>query len=439
MGRHRAVRAIREAQATAVSESSAIVVGAGFAGLVAAAAVAPSYDHVVVLERDDMDLGPARRRGVPQSGQLHNLLSRALVSLEGLAPGFSEALVAAGGTISSVAEATHVWELGRRMPERPLGLRLGCAARPTIDHVLRSRVLKLYPNVSIRAAVAASGLVVVDGRVGGVLIQGESIGGSLVVDATGPSGLTSQWLRDAGLPVPEEQHAVVDQWYATARFARPARRHGDQQFWMCFPMPPGTLGGLVSPQGSDEWYVSVSGGGADPIPRDIDGLLRHVRALEDPSIGELLADATPLGEPTIFRRFEARWRHFEQLPQLTSGYIAIGDALATLNPLFGQGMSVAAWEATALAEISKQTSDPDAVAVRYADEAARAVEAAWALGGLVAPTGEGGPGQDYTRALARLLDDDAELHRLYVSVWHLLEPASALEAPHIASRVRAAL
>ena len=47
---------------------------------------------------------------------------------------------------------------------------------------------------------------------------------------------------------------------------------------------------------------------------------------------------------------------------------------------------------------------------------------------------EGEVGLRY-KALAQLINDDPELHKLYVGIWHLIEPASALQEPHIQGRI----
>ncbi len=405
---------------TNTSLGPAVVLGAGIGGLAAAAAFVRADVPVTIVEKDALPDGPRPRSGVPQSEQLHNLLTRAQVSLDALVPGFCAALVAAGAGSARVADETHVFELGVRMPERDLGMRLMCAPRPLIEYTLRQLVLA-RGGVEIVEDTRASGLVL-DGHgdLCGVATDRGTIAARVVVDATGTPSPAAQWLRAIGRAAPATQTTPVAHWYVSTRFHRPQRWHGSADFWLIFPTPPNTLGGLVSPSGPDEWYVSVSGRGEGPRPASVADVRAHAAALEDPWIGELLAGATPLSEPRLFHKATARRRDYaDPLP----GFVALGDALASLNPLFGQGISVAAQQAAILADLVTQAATPAALTAAYLPRAAAAAERAITLGAAVDAV------LPNPAAFAARLVADPELHRLYVRVWHLLEPASAL-APY---------
>src|SRR5215467_15291853 len=74
----------------------AIVVGGSVAGLLAARALSSSFARVTVFDRDSLPSSPAPRRGVPQSRQVHALLTRGAEGLEGLFPGFLDDMASAG-------------------------------------------------------------------------------------------------------------------------------------------------------------------------------------------------------------------------------------------------------------------------------------------------------------------------------------------------------
>lgn len=438
----RALAGLRSGGVGSAGPRRAVVLGAGIAGLCAAAALRHAVDTVVVLERDPLDekREPAPRRGVPQSSQLHNLLGAAQANLEALLPGFLDALAAAGAMRGRVSADTHVYELGLRMPERDLGLAIVCARRPVIEHAAR-RMLLEDQRVRVQDGTVASGVVIERGAIRGVLAEDtaagrrELIDAELVVDATGTGSQAPRWLAAAGYEVPEQVRSV-SQWYASALYRRPPDTGSANRFWLVFPTPPQTRGGLASPVDRATVNVSLNGGAHDMPPRTNEEFGAYARSLEDPVIAELMASATPVAVPTVFRRMFAFWRHFEEMTVRPAGFLPIGDAFATLNPLFGQGMSVAAKQGAALAEVARASAleDVDELTRRYVGEAAAVVQQAWELGTLVdSRTGWSRVVSDRHAAmrLGRLLADDPDLHRTYVAIWHLLEPATALESPTV--------
>lgn len=434
----------------ALIQERAVVIGCGIGGLAAAAALRNHYEEVVILERDTIPDNPESRRGVPQDNQLHNLISCAQINLEKLIPGFLDSLREAGAGEASVADETHVYELGIRMPERDLGLRLMSAYRPVIEHVARKK-LQEDGQVAIKGLVRATGLQISrSGGLRGVTVDTEegakTIPASIVVDATGSASPVHRWLEDNGQQMPPIETAKINQWYVSTVFKRPPNYVGDNDFWLSFPNPPHTRGGLVSPIGDDLWYVSVSGRNNDQPPRTVEEVKAYVTDLEDEaSISKLIMNSVPQGKPNLFRKVTATIRRYDLVEHPLPGVIPIGDSIASLNPLYGQGMSVAAWQAseldTLLGDHRQGLIGLHNLTSRYLDRALTVAQEAWDLGEVVDQTISGSPDIELEqvrlryRALGQLVEADPALHRLYVSIWHLIEPAKALQDPEILSRL----
>jgi hypothetical protein len=94
--------------------------------------------------------------------------------------------------------------------------------------------------------------------------------------------------------------------------------------------------------------VVLIGRGEDIPPTNESGFRSYARGLWSPTIynaikhARLLTDITPASFP------ESRRRHFSQVSDFPHGLLPIGDAICRFNPVNGQGMSVAAREASLL-------------------------------------------------------------------------------------------
>ena len=425
----------------------AIVLGCGMAGIAAAAALRNHFEDVVVIERDEISQQPEPRRGVPQHAQLHNLLSCAQFNLEYLLPDFITSLREAGAGDASVADETHVYELGIKMPERSLGLRLMSAWRLVIEHVARQK-LQDEGRVAFEGLGRVIGLRKTNGNLSGAVVEQDgnekTISASVVVDATGSGSNAFRWLSDISEHVPHSYRVRADQWYVSTIFERPVEYADSNDFWLTFPSQPDTRGGLISPIGNSQWQVSLSGRLVDQPPKTVEEVKAYAATLSDDlSIASLIEHAKPRTVPNLFRKTTATIRRYDLIDKPLAGFLPIGDAVASLNPLFGQGMSVASQQAreldNILSEYGQSSLELPELTTKYLGRALVAAQSAWDLGKVVDQTVSGSADGNEAglrfEALAQLINDDPELHKLYVSIWHLIEPASALEEPHIQDRI----
>ena len=114
----------------------AVVIGAGMAGLTAAAALADRFEQVVVLERDTLPSEPTYRAGTPQARHVHGLLLSGQRALSELFPGFERDLARAGAVPLRAGLDVRVERAGYDpFPQRDLGWSGYAASRPTITVV----------------------------------------------------------------------------------------------------------------------------------------------------------------------------------------------------------------------------------------------------------------------------------------------------------------
>jgi flavin-dependent dehydrogenase len=395
-----------------------IVLGAGLAGSLAALVCSAAGHETILIERDTTTVG--MRAGAAHGQQLHNLLGRAVRHLCDLLPGFASSFAVKGGQRARVASQTHVFELGWMMPERDLGLEIWSSRKSVLDEAVAEAVAA----TTVRRMLdrRADGIAIAGTRVVGALVDGELIEADLVVDAMGAKSPMPRWLA---LPVDVDEY-VVRQWYTTMPVRRPPSMLDSPDFWLTFPTYPHTRGGLVSPIDGQTWNVSLSGGPDDRPPRTPAEFVEYARTLEHPGIGELIGAGTPEAPPHTFGKPVASWRRYDKA-RVPAGLISVGDAVADLNPLTGQGISVMVWALADLAGLLDELADLDEVAAVFRERAAAIVGAAWDVTTLYDPAAGGVTllADDYAR-IVELVSVDPEAHRRYVEIWHLLRPATEL-------------
>jgi 2-polyprenyl-6-methoxyphenol hydroxylase-like FAD-dependent oxidoreductase len=433
----------------------AVVVGSGMGGLVAARVLSDFFERVTVLERDPLDQGGAARAGVPQGKHLHALLAGGQRVLEELLPGFRDDL----DRVGAVRIRTGLDLLMERpgfdpFPQRDLGFWSASLTRPQLEYCVRRRIesvdgVHVEPGCRVLALLATD-----DGSaIRAVHVQrsgrSETRTADLVVDASGTGELTLEALRAGGHPVPAETIIGVDLGYSTTIFDIPADAPTGWRGVMHLPAAPQTSrAALLTTIEGNRWMLALGGRFGEHPPGDEAGVREYASTLRTRTIADAIAGARMTVDVERYRFRESRLRHFERLDGFPRGLLPIGDAICRFNPIFGQGMSVAALQAHALGQVlgaCAQDGSSFADAWRpYFRRVAETVEAPWALAALpdlAFPSTVGERPPDFVAslrfsvALARAGAIHPDIHKLSGEIQHLLRPRSALMEPHVLERI----
>jgi 2-polyprenyl-6-methoxyphenol hydroxylase-like FAD-dependent oxidoreductase len=428
----------------------AVVLGASMAGLLAARVLTDSYGQVTVIDRDQLPESPMHRRGVPQGRHVHALLARGQHALEELFPGLTAELVAQGVPAGDVGSNVCWYLSGHRLRQAPTGLVALCASRPVLEGHVRARVRAL-PNVRVLDRCDVVGLATTpDGRrVTGARVRRRVDGSAeqllradLVVDATGRGARTPLWLEALGYGRPATEQVRIGLGYATRTYRLPADALGGDLAILHAGTPEHPRGAALLRLEGGRWMLTLGGILGDYPPTDPDGFLAFARSLRFPDIYQAIRDAEPLDDPVGFR-FPASVRHrYERLGRFPDGLLVVGDAVCSFNPIYGQGMSVAALEAFVLRRHLARGTEPQPH--RFFRDLARVVDVPWdiAVGGdLVFPGVQGRRTAKvrlvnaYLGRLHAAAAHDASLAAAFLRVAGLVDPPESLLRPDIVVRV----
>lgn len=437
----------------------AVVIGGGLAGLLAAWSLRGRAERIVVVERDRYPARPDFRPGTPQGRHAHLVHEGGRRALEELLPGIGAELRDRGARpVGMPGELTWLSPAGW-MPAFDSGMAFLACTRPVLDHAVLDRV-RAEPSVELREATTVAGLLGGPARVTGVRVRAKAdaesgtadIPADLVVDASGRTSCVPAWLSGLGCaPAPEEQVdpgvAYASRLYhrppaipeppAPAAAFRPGRILPAVYVQTSAPHDP-TFGVLLPVEG-DRWMVTVGGlRGAEPEPGE-DGFTAQLAKLRDPTLRDLVASAEPAGDVRGFRPGPCVRRHYER--RCPAGLVAIGDAACTFNPVYGQGISTAAFGALALRRAVRRHGIGPAGARRARRGIAAAAADAWLMAGsedVRFPATTGGPGGSAVRLQHRYLDRvmaratvDPAVCTAFVAVMSLTRPPGHLFHPKV--------
>lgn len=181
-------------------------------------------------------------------------------------------------------------------------------------------------------------------------------------------------------------------------------------------------------------------------PTDDAGFLEYARSLPTKEIYYLLKNAKPVTPIIGYRRAENRLHHFHELPCYLEGFVAMGDSVYALNPVYGQGMTVASITSTVLDDCLRERSgqkDLSGFSSNFQRCVAKVISGPWQLATnedfrwipnatIDFPTRMI---QKYMEQVLRAMMVDTEVAEAFVKVQNMMEDPTSLMKPRIIARV----
>jgi 2-polyprenyl-6-methoxyphenol hydroxylase-like FAD-dependent oxidoreductase len=421
-------------------------------GMLAAEVLARSFAEVVIVDRRPIDAATgAFAASVPQAEHLHVLLKRGQLVLDELFPSILAELAAAGGPVNDWGETTYWVNPYGVHPLHRTEITTLQFSRQLLDATVLSRVAA-RDNVRMVSARVAGLLGDLQARrISGVVVTARQdddgkraeLHADLVVDCRGRSSPIVEEMGALGYPAPAVSRIDNEMGYASA-FFRTSRPPPWRLVYV--QVRPGLInrGGAVCQIGPDQLVVTLIGTGDDrpgSAPEDFVAFA----ASAHPELAAQFADATPLGPPRLWRSLGNVRRHFGRMRRWPRGLLVLGDALCAFNPVYGQGMTVAAVEAAALADRLAKLRDPVAEPweARFQKHLERLLFIPWLMStnedtrnrkfaspNLIARALHG-----YIDLVLRTAVTDPKTHVAFLRVMHMMRSPFGLMAPGSLARV----
>lgn len=427
------------------------MIGGGIAGLLAARVLINHFEQVTLIERDHYPADPSFRGGVPQARQVHTMLLRGQRALETVFPGLRTKLLKRGAIERDYGNES-LYYYGARCPQLPSLPQLqgwNCS-RLLLEWCIHQE-LAVYPQLHILEGYEVIHLLHEEHNIRGVQFRArnhrnpkenavQEVRGDLVIDASGVTSPTSRWLEELGYQAPRE--TVVNSFlgYATRFYEIPTPLPHPWKNIAIQATQQHYRGGVLMAIEAQQWMVVLAGGGKDYPPTDEAAFLEFARSLPEQALYEAIKNARPLSPIYGYRRTENRRRHFEAMSLQPEGFAVLGDAICTLNPLYGQGMTLAVLEALMLDRCLSVSKSEKGFARSLQRKLARLIDFPWKL----ATAADGrhahmnvtkGWSQHYTEHLMALLPHDPVVLRTFLEVIHMLKSPIALLHPLIVAKV----
>ncbi|MEU1423504.1 FAD-dependent oxidoreductase [Kitasatospora sp. NPDC005751] len=431
----------------------AVVIGGGYAGLVTARVLTDCFREVVLLERDEVDEHTGVHPHAPQGHHAHAMLARGAEVLETLFPGLREELRELGAPVYDYGERMSFLQPAGFAPRHPTGVLIQSFTRDELERRLRRRVLAL-PGVRLLAPARCEGLLAErPGAVTGVVYrvagaeEPATLAADLVVDASGRAGGLDGRLDALGVRVPAPRVVKAKITYTSMVFARPERDRPDFDAAYQMTFAPGIpRGGVILAVERNRWTCSLFGFDDQVPPTDDQGYLDFARSLANPLLAELIERRTR-PEPT--RRYvnpNNQWGQYHRVRDWPERLLAVGDSVCVFNPVYGQGLTVAALEARLLQRMlaARRAGGEglDGLGRRFQRRLARVLLVPWTLSSnsdlMWNPDGRPLPARVahwYNSQVFTVAVHDPEVWSRFVRVANMVAPPTLLFQPSVLRKV----
>lgn len=365
--------------------NKAIVIGGSMAGKFAAKALSTSFKEVIIIEAGERWDGKSLRKRVPQSNHPHVLLKGGENAIEELFPNITNELIEAGSIINNFTRDLKWHQFGLWKQPFIGEVHMIQQSRPLLEWHIQKRIHQIS-NITIKYETLVKGLLVDAklNKVCGVKVKyletntQEEVHADLVVDASGFGSKSIEWLREYEIEVQEEK-VRIDLFYATKMFKLKENEKLDCCNVLMSPsFPDNPYGVLIQTIEDNRYFVTFSGYTNEKAPQTDDEFYDFAENLSISNVTDFLNKAEGITDIKTYKiPYQVR-RRFDLVNNVPEGLLVVGDAQCRFDPVFGQGVSVAAMEAHQLQLLLQDRKHLDKTFTQqFYKKAATIIETPW--------------------------------------------------------------
>ncbi|HDR7355771.1 NAD(P)/FAD-dependent oxidoreductase [Bacillus wiedmannii] len=331
--------------------NKAIVIGGSIAGKLAAKALSSTFKEVIIIEAGESWNGKSSRKRVPQSNHPHVLLKGGEKAIEELFPNSTNELIEAGSIINNFTRDLKWHQFGLWKQPFTGEVHMIQQSRHLLEWHIQKRIHQIS-NITIKFGTLVEGLLVDRklNKVCGVKVKyletdtQEEVHADLVVDASGFGSKSIEWLREYEIEVQEEK-VRIDLFYATKMFKLKENEKLDCCNVLMSPsFPDNPYGVLIQTIEDNRYFVTFSGYANEKAPQTDDEFYDFAENLSISNVTDFLNKAEGITDIKTYKiPYQVR-RRFDLVNNVPEGLLVVGDAQCRFDPVFGQGVSVAAME-----------------------------------------------------------------------------------------------
>lgn len=430
----------------------AVVLGGSLSGLLTARVLSNHFANVTIVEKDTVHHEPECRKGQLQTQHLHGLLPSGLDILCNYFPGLLKEIVDCGAKVVDFAESMNWYSHGGYKKTFVLGIDGVSISRPLLEHLVRERVLALFNirllhNTTVKQLKASAdqqkttGVVTEDKSTG----QITTLDTDLLVDAMGRGSHTPQWLKEMGYEEIQVSEVKINVGYTTRLYKRDPDDARGKKWMISTPDAPreSRFGGVL-PIEENRWIVTVGGWHGDHAPCEERGYLEFVKSLPNANLYDIVSKSEPISKFMTYKFPHSDRRHYEKLHRFPLGYLVLGDAISSFNPIYGQGMTSACLQAVELDKMMMENIPEEKMAQTYFKRTAKVIDAIWQIATgedfrFPQTSGKRPVGinllNKYLAHVQQAMIRDEVVCGAFLKVMGLLEPPTTLFHPRILWRV----